>query len=280
VSPSTPTPDEVLAAPAAVTQTPVPPAVTGSAASTTIPAPSEPVGPDVYYDSRAATLPPSGPLANSVGPRKVDPISEPASKLVISNRTHSAHDQEALIVAANRALDLGRNESALEMFDQLYAKNKRDARILMGRAVAQHRLGLDDLAILSYEEVLNLAPDNTEAIVNMMGLICKQYPEVALRRLSDLRDKYPANDLVIAQLGMVHATMGNMNEAIRMLTTAATIAPNNALHLYNLAVLSDRNGLTDKAIKYYQDALKTDAVHGGGKSVPRAQIYDRLSQLR
>jgi Flp pilus assembly protein TadD len=113
-----------------------------------------------------------------------------------------------------------------------------------------------------------------------MGLICKQYPEVALRRLSDLRDKYPANDLVIAQLGMVHATMGNMNEAIRMLTTAATIAPNNALHLYNLAVLSDRNGLTDKAIKYYQDALKTDAVHGGGKSVPRAQIYDRLSQLR
>jgi len=277
VSPSTPTPDDMLAAPAA---SDIPQAVSGDVVTNVIQAPSMPEGPDVYYDSREAAMPPTGPMATSVGPRKVDPIKEPASKFIISNRTHGANDQEALLVAAERALDLGRNEAALEFYEQLYSKNKRDGRILMGRAIAQQRLGLGELALLSYEELLKINPNSTEAVVNMMGLLQKQYPEIALRRLTDLRDKFPANDLILAQLGMVHATMGNMNEAIRSLTTATMLAPNNALHLYNLAVLSDKGGHKDKAVRFYQDALKTDAVYGGGKSIPRAQIYDRLSQLR
>lgn len=280
-----PTPDAVLAAPAA-TNAPVnavmdgplmPEAVTGNVASDKIVA-EKPDGPDTYYDSRINV--PTGPMADKIGPRKVDPNQEPATKLVVAKKTHNAGEQEALLASANRALELDRYDAALDLFDRLYAKNKRDPRILMGRAIAQQKTGKTDVAIMTYEELLKIQPNNTEAIVNMMGLIQSTYPEVALRRLSDLQLKYPNNDVIVAQLGMAFANSGSTNEAIRALTTAASINPHNAQHLYNIAVVSDRAGNKTQAIKYYEDALQTDAVYGESKSVPREQIYDRLSRLR
>ena len=234
--------------------------------------------PDVYYDSSLNV--PTGPLAETVGPRKVDPVLEPASKLIVSKQTAKASDMEAQLIAANRALDLGRYESALEMFDQLYSKNQRDTRILMGRAVAQQKLGMDDVAILSYEALLDLVPNNTDAIVNMMGLLKKQYPSVALRRLTDLRAKYPANAGIAAQLGMTYAELGENQEALRALGAAASLEPENPQHIYNMAVIADRAGSRALAIQYYEQSLQEDAVYGGGRSVPREKIYDRLSTLR
>ena len=234
--------------------------------------------PDVYYDSSLNV--PTGPLKESVGPRKVDPVLEPASKLIVSKQTAKAGDAEAQLIAANRALDLGRYESALEMFDQLYSKNQRDTRILMGRAVAQQKLGMDDVAILSYEALLDLVPNNTDAIVNMMGLLKKQYPSVALRRLTDLREKYPANAGIAAQLGMTYAELGQNQDALRALGTASSLDPSNPQHVYNMAVVSDRAGSKALAIQYYEQSLQTDAIYGGGRSLPREKIYDRLSKLR
>ena len=276
-----PTPDTaVLANPApapAPTASGVTETVSGSSVTTKLTPEPKSDEPDNYYSSQSV---PTGPMANSVGPRKVDPVMEPASKLVISKKTVEAGGLEAQVAAAARALELERYDAALEMYDQLYKKNQRDTRILMGRAVAQQKLGQDDVAILSYEELLKLVPNNTDAVVNMMGLIKKQYPAVALRRLMDLRDKFPGNAGIAAQLGMTYAEMGQNQQAIQALGTAASLDPNSAQHVFNMAVVADRAGSKDMAVKYYEQALQTDAVYGGGKSIPRETIYDRLSKLR
>ncbi len=253
-------------------------AISGNSATTRLTPEPGSDKPDVYYDSSLNV--PTGPLKESVGPRKVDPVLEPASKLIVSKQTAKASDAEAQLIAANRALDLGRYESALEMFDQLYSKNQRDTRILMGRAVAQQKLGMDDVAILSYEALLDLVPNNTDAIVNMMGLLKKQYPSVALRRLTDLREKHPGNAGIAAQLGMTYAELGQNQDALRALGTASSLEPSNPQHVYNMAVVSDRAGSKALAIQYYEQSLQTDAVYGGGRSLPREKIYDRLSKLR
>lgn len=276
-----PTPDTaVLANPApapAPTASGVTETVSGSSVTTKLTPEPKSDEPDNYYSSQSV---PTGPMANAVGPRKVDPVMEPASKLVISKKTVEAGGLEAQVASAARALELERYDAALEMYDQLYKKNQRDTRILMGRAVAQQKLGQDDVAILSYEELLNLVPNNTDAVVNMMGLIKKQYPAVALRRLTDLRDKFPGNAGIAAQLGMTYAEMGENQRAMQALGTAASLDPNNAQHVFNMAVVADRAGSKDMAVKYYEQALQTDAVYGGGKSIPRETIYDRLSKLR
>jgi tetratricopeptide (TPR) repeat protein len=61
---------------------------------------------------------------------------------------------------------------------------------------------------------------------------------------------------------------------------AASIEPNNAQHLFNMAIVAEKLGKRDVAIKNYEDALEIDLVYGRSRSVPRNIIYDRLTKLR
>jgi len=279
-APNVPPPDAALLQAPVETVTPMPDAIAGDSSVSKIPAPdSTSDAPDVYYDSSLNV--PTGPLSETVGPRKVDPVQEPGSKLVIVRKNFDASDAEAQVVAANRALDLGRYESALEIFQELARKNDRDPRILMGLAVAQQKTGLNEQAIMTYESLLEIMPDNVDAIINLTGLIQEQYPEVAMRRLLDLSERFPSNGGIAAQMGMIHAESGNYEQALIMLGKAASLQPQNAGHFYNMAIVVDRTGKNrQQAINYYEQALEIDAVYGNGRSVPREAIYDRLSKLR
>lgn len=270
---------DIAGTPAPVT-TPAGAAPAAASGQSSAPAPSLPPvnAANVYYDSLSQV--PTGAMATSVGPREVNPVLEPASKMVVVNKDKGEGSEASLLVAANRALKLQRYDAALEMYDQLYARNKRDARILMGRAVAQQNMGLSESAIQSYEEVLALKPDNAEALVNMMGLVRKQYPEVALRRLLDMYARHPNNAGIAAQIGITNAGLGHYDDAMRYLGIASTLEPRNAQHLFNMAVAADRQGNKAMAIQLYERALETDVMYGASRSVPRESIYDRLSVLR
>lgn len=232
-------------------------------------------GEEAYYDSNITV-----PGSQVSGIRKLDPRIEPATKFVVATTDAKKDDQESLVVAANRALKLRRYDAARDMFESLYAKNKRDKRILMGLAVAQQNTGRTESAIRTYEELLELDENNADAMVNMLGLIRAQYPSVALRRLLDLQDKYPGKAGIAAQIGVTQADMGQYDEAVRYLTRAATLDPQNAQHLFNLAIVSERQSKVKQAIAYYEQALEVDTVYGGAKTLPRDTIYDRLATLR
>jgi tetratricopeptide (TPR) repeat protein len=107
-----------------------------------------------------------------------------------------------------------------------------------------------------------------------------QYPAVALQRLEVLFDKESSNPGVIAQLAFIHAKMTNYGDAIRYLGMAASIEPQNANHVYNMAVIADRAGSKNEAISYYERALEVDTLYGAGETVPRDSIFARLAQLR
>ncbi len=260
-----------------VSSVPGPTAAGGQVSAPVTPLPPEDAA-SAYYDSMAQI--PTGAMATSVGPREINPVLEPASKMVIVNRDSGERSEEALLVSANRALKLKRYDAALEMFDQLYAKNKRDVRILMGRAVAQQNMGLNESAVQSYEEVLKIKPNNTEALLNMMGLVKSQYPEVALRRLLELYSSHPNNAGIAAQIGVTNAELGHFDDALRYLGIASTLEPQNAQHLFNMAIAADRKGSRTQAIQLYERALEVDVMYGASRSVPRERIYDRLSVLR
>ena len=142
-------------------------------------------------------------------------------------------------------------------------------------------MGFADQAISAYEELLKLYPDNTDAIVNLSGLIRKQYPAVALNKLLDLQMKHPNNVAVTAQLGVAYADSGNYADALRYLGNAAAMDPKNALHFYNMAVISEKASKPDQAISYYEKALEIDSIYGEGYNIiSRERIYDRLAQIR
>lgn len=235
-------------------------------------------GEDLFYD--ADSLVPSGEMGIKSGPRKVDPKMEPASKLIVVRKNYKAGTTAATLVSADRAMMLGRYDSALEIYNNLYAKNSRDPNILLGRATALQKTGQAEAAIQAYGELLEIRPDNVDAQVNMLGLMGQRYPAVALRRLMDLQDQYPNNVGVIAQIAVMQAQLGDNDEAIKYLGMAAGMEPRNANHLFNLAVIADRTGAKKEAIKYYEQALEVDTIYGGSKSIPRDAVFERMAQLR
>jgi Tfp pilus assembly protein PilF len=253
--------------------------VSGTSAAPVSPTPetAKPSGPDAYYDSAA---PPPPGMANVVGPRAVNPVKEPGSKFIIVEKNTGPQSTDSRIMMADRALKLGHYEAAADMFDALYKKNSRDPRILMGRAVAFQKSGRTEAALKTYDQLLTIDHNNPEALVNMLGILRTEYPEVALRRLKNLHEKFPANAMIAAQIGVTEADGGHLADAVRFLGMAVSMEPDNAQHLFNMAIVQDRAGKKDDAIKYYQQALETDAIYGDSQSVPREQIYDRLSVLR
>lgn len=271
-SADTPVPAEPLAT--ASTPTPMP------AKEITSP-PAVPVSddPDLFFD--AESLVPSGEMgAKSSGPKKVNPQLQPASRMIIVNKNASANSADAKLVAADRAMKLGRYEAALQMYEDLYAKNNRDPRILMGRAVTLQHLGQYDSAMQTYQQLLDIKPDNVEAKINMLGLLSTKYPAVALRQLLDLSKENPDNVGIVAQVAVTEAQLGNLDEALKYLGMASSMEPNNAGHLFNMAVIADRAGKMNDAVSYYEKALETDAVYGRSQSVPREAIYERLAKIR
>jgi len=234
-----------------------------------------------YYDADALVPDRDLAKAGATGPRKVDPAIEPGQKFVIVEKGASATSAEAQFVAATRALKLGRYAAAMEMFEKLYKKNHRDPRILMGLAVAQQGAGFQESAAKTYEDLLEVQPNNADAIVNLMGLMKAQYPSVTLKKLMELRNKYPANPGVPAQIALVNAEQGDYDSAIKFFEIAASMDPRNASHIYNLAIAMDKKGKPDKAIKMYERALELDSTYGDAATgLPREQIYDRLVVLR
>ncbi|MFN3700340.1 MAG: tetratricopeptide repeat protein [Alphaproteobacteria bacterium] len=231
----------------------------------------------IFYDAEA--LVPEGELARQA-PRRVDPRVEPASKLVIVRQAAPSNSDQAKLVAASRALTLGRYSSALEIYNEMYARNSRDPNVLMGRAVALQKLGLLEEAVTAYERVLEANPRNVEARTNMLGLIAERYPAVALQQLRDLRQESPDSAGIVAQIAIAEAKLGNYDSAIRYMGVAASLEPKNANHYFNMAIMADRAGAVREAVKYYEMSLETDSIYGGGRSIPRDTVYTRLAQLR
>ena len=271
------------AQPSAAGLAPVPQAADGSIAGTNVMGDSGVAQKHsgTYYDSNAIV--PDSELARSgaTGPRKVDPAVEPGQTFVVVEPGAKATSFEGQYVAATRALKLGRYAAAMEMFEKLYKRNHKDARILMGLAVAQQGAGFTESAARTYEDLLKVQPNNADAIVNLMGIMRTQYPSVTLKKLMELRNKYPNNPGIPAQIALVNAELENYDDAIRFFEVAASMEPRNSSHVYNMAIVTDKKGDPSSAIKLYEQALQLDATYGDtASSLPREQIYDRLVVLR
>ncbi len=246
----------------------------------TISAPSviaEDMDEDVFFD--ANDIVPQGEMGRK-GPLPVNPSLQPASRFISVVKGKSADSPEAKYVAAERAMALGRYDSALSILDALYEKSPKDGRVVMGRATTLQKLGRFDEAMGMYEVLEKLEPNNIDVKVNMLGLLSTRYPSIALRRLIELHNQNKSHVGVISQLAVAYAKAGNSAAAIQYLGAAAAQDPKNAGHIFNMAVIADRAGRTDEAIKYYEKALEVDTIHGGGRTIPRETVYERLARIR
>jgi tetratricopeptide (TPR) repeat protein len=220
------------------------------------------------------------------GLRVTDILSQPADirplpeKYLIVKKDRDADAADARLTAGRVALLRGHYQAALEIFDELYKKNPADMRVAMGRAVAFQRLGQADDALAAYQAALVNDPGNVEALTNMLGLIKTQDPNTALVQLQQLRNQYPANADVTAQLGMVYGVAGDYENALKYLDMADALKPGNSIVLYNKAVVYDRMGKSLEAADIYRQIILLAGDGSLDQGFPIEAVKKRLAVLR
>jgi Flp pilus assembly protein TadD len=199
---------------------------------------------------------------------------------IVVRKTGASGSLGAQLESARAALAQGRYDGALELFDALEKSYPADTQVLMGRAIALQGLGQDAQALTAYEAVLNRQPRNIEALTNMLGLLKGQDPQVALSRLQELRNTYPGNADIAAQLGVAAGTAGDTATALRAFAAAEALAPGDASVLYNKAVVLDRAGRTQEAAALYRAVLARASAGTLTRALPLESIRARLAVLR
>lgn len=194
-------------------------------------------------------------------------------------KNHDAGDLDSRLARARVALADNNNAAALELFNELHNDYPKDTRVMMGRAVSLQKMGQTDDALAAYESVLNLNPKNLEALTNMLGLLRAKDPQLALSKLQQLREAYPYQPDIAAQLGVVYAQTGDYDNALKYLDMARALAPENAYVLYNQAVLFDKMGRSEKAGNLYRQIVRLAAEGSIKDPLPIDQIKQRLIDL-
>lgn len=175
-------------------------------------------------------------------------------------------------------LDNGQPVEALPIYDQLLRNNPKDRLALLGRAAALQKLGRTLTAVGAYEDVLAAFPGDEWALVNLLGLVSAQEPQRAVAQLERLQRLNPRTALLPAQIGMIQMAQGNFEMAARSLDRAVSLDPENAKYVFNLAVLYDKWGQSQNALRYYRQCLEMAARNPDGL-IPLETVRSRMAFL-
>ena len=182
---------------------------------------------------------------------------------------HDPYASEVVVQLAEAYRRSGRIREAVVEARALVEKNPDNigAHRLLGRIYFQ-TLGEPEsgtvpketlqLAIQEYEHITRLAPDDTDALLDLAQLhrINKDMPraEATLKRLLE---QDPGSEVALAALASIYSESGEYQKAVDLLTAATAQAPSSRL-LATLAFAYEQAGNHDNAIESYRRALQLD----------------------
>ncbi len=207
-------------------------------------------------------------------------VQQPLPTTLSSATITTENADDPIMVAASRAMALGRYESAMRLYQSVELRNPTYARAVKGRADALKAMGRVEEAAQAYARAEQLDPNDTEIQASLRGVNTEINPNMALNDLLMLYRRDPSNPKLSAQIGMAYAAVGDYRSSVGFLQNAVRLDPRNTAFAYNLAIAADHAGMRDVAIRAYEDTLEADSLYGGGKTINRNQVYDRLAVLR
>jgi len=111
-------------------------------------------------------------------------------------------------------------------------------------------------ALALYDEVLKTDKTNRAALKGKVFLIEQKSPESALDSLDALADRYPSVAFIHAARARILVRENDTLEALKAWERAVRLEPQNNDYRLGLAVLQDRLGHADEALRLYQQLPK------------------------
>jgi tetratricopeptide (TPR) repeat protein len=191
-----------------------------------------------------------------------------------------AKDAQNNVGAGYNALLRGEYDTALGFYDRALQKEPTSVLALLGRGAALQKLHRLDEARDAYINALKVDPENREALTNITSIVAERSPTEALNALLDLEKQYPAFSPIQAQIGLLYAKNGSMEQALDYLRRAVALSPDATMYQYNLALVLDHMNLREQAIAAYEHVLSSIATGRAPPELSSNDIGRRVRYLR
>ncbi len=172
----------------------------------------------------------------------------------------ASEEADRFFLRGNVALEEGRNEEAIRLYDEAIAKNPKLKDAYNNKGVAFYREGKFQEAIDVYTEVLsNVDADYIDAKRNRVNasMGVKNF-EMALEDLAFLGEVYPDSSFVDMLRGLVQTELKDYLEANLSFSWAYKKDPTNVEPLANIANMFFYMGRNDVSRKYLDSAENLD----------------------
>lgn len=170
---------------------------------------------------------------------------------------HQGEGPEDLFLLAISQVEQQRFAPALENVKRLVQFNPGNIRVLMLQGFIFERVGDNEKALATYQEVLKLQPDNSEAKRHVATLLAeKGKSKDATEMLEELAKRNPFDSSVLLELGKTQRDQKKYGEAIATFRSAAKVDPENIEISYWLAATLADTGQREEALAILKKVLE------------------------
>ncbi|HEY3301519.1 MAG TPA: tetratricopeptide repeat protein [Methylophilaceae bacterium] len=204
------------------------------------------------------------------------PSAEDGSVKVVKNQPTVGINPK--LIEAYNAYTKGDDVQAQQAYREVLKGDVRNTDAILGMATIAARQGRNDDAIGWYKKALEVEPRNHVAQAGIVSLQQQDDPVSAETRFKNMIAQQPESASLYAALGDLYVSQNQWPSAQQAYFQAYHFEPNNAQHVFNLAVSLDHMGKPNLALPYYQRALELVSA-SGATSIDRAKLESRISQL-
>lgn len=221
--------------------------------------------------------------APKIAPRTqaATPVAENQAEAEAENPIRLSRNQQQtnpLLKRAYQALQADQADDAQDAYEKVLRDDRKNSDALLGLATLAVRRGQTASAAALYRQALEADPKDAYAQAGLINLTGLESPERSESRLKTLLASQPDSAALNFALGNLHSRQARWNEAQQAYFRAHAAEPDNADHLFNLAVSLDHLHQEPLAARYYRMALNAPAVPGG--TFDKNQVNRRLLELQ
>jgi tetratricopeptide (TPR) repeat protein len=191
-----------------------------------------------------------------------------------------APEAQGSVSLGYNALLHGEYDTALGFYKKALEREPTSVLALLGCGSALQKLHRLEEAQECYTKALQVDPQDREALTNITSIIAERAPAEALNRLLDLEKQYPAFSPIKAQIGLLYAKAGAMDQALDYLRHAIALSPESVMYQYNLALVLDHMKLPEQAVSAYERVLSAISLGQAPPELSSNQIERRVRFLR
>lgn len=214
---------------------------------------------------------------SSLVKEQTDELAPSDAAGVIEIRKGQSGDQiNPVLSGAYQSLIAGDFKLAEQQYQEVLQKEPNNRDALLGMAAISLNQRQADRSAAYYGKLLELDPNDPEAIAGLTGLQ-QGDPVQSESRLKKALSLHPHSASILFALGNLYAQQSRWSDAQQSYFRAYDLAPDNADYAFNLAVSLDRLRQEKLAKDYYQRALIL-AQRGSG-NFSRSGVQKRIREL-